>query len=107
MNQETKSQKKFKQINISLESYLRLKEIMSNSIQKDFGKKPTFMIVFDFILNQIDEEKLITDIQKASIRPKDFNKHVYTKYCETNDEIDYNSFIKKVLSGEINTADLI
>ncbi len=107
MKNENKTQRKIKQINISIESFNKLKNLIEDSMQNEFDRKPSFAMVVESILNQINRERLLNELQKKAVKPKDFNQHIYKKYCELHGKIDYNSFIKKVLSGEVNTTDLL
>ena len=107
MNELKQQKRKIKQINILTESFDKLKNLIEDSMQNEFDRKPSFAMVVESILNQINRERLLNELQKKAVKPKDFNQHVYKKYCELHGKIDYNSFIKKVLSGEVNTTDLL
>ena len=102
-NKEDKPAKKEKRaLHLSLDVLERFKTIQDEANQKDFGKRLSLEDVAVAVLDSADRRKVVETLKNDSMRPQDQVEYIYNKYCDEHGKIDFNSFLLKALTGQIN-----
>ena len=92
---------KKKPIHVSYLDLMKLKQIQEKANDKDYGSKISIPDIISEVLNNVNTDKIVKKLQEESLTPEDKVRSVYQKYCKANEEIEFDSFVLKVLTKEI------
>ncbi len=89
-------------LHLSTRLFDKFRSIRDKANKKDFGKKASYEDVFSVLLDLVKRDEVIKKLQERSMRPKDHIDKIYQQYCQKNGKIDFNEFLLKALTKEID-----
>ncbi|NRA63392.1 MAG: hypothetical protein HRU19_02845 [Pseudobacteriovorax sp.] len=99
-SQQTRTEKKA--LHLSVDLLEKFKALQEEANKKDFGKRVSLGDVAEAVMQFTDTKKVVDSLRKGSLTPQNQVDYIYSKYCAENGKIDFNSFLLKALTGQIN-----